>query len=447
MRVTRIALAGALAFLLTGALSGSAAPAADQQITLDNGLRVFAAQRSRADVAGWHLAFRYPALSAEAERPSLRGLTQQVLLDALLARLNTDPACAALRDERDARAALAISTEWEYVEARGKVISGDVGAALKLLADTLTNLRPTTKDLDAARAKLIAASDANAADIGEATFYLFRQALEGGAVPTGPVYGGAAELKALTPEDVAGALARYYVAANACLTVVAPQPPGEVLREAKSTLGALPKCPAPALPALPPRPTASDVQVGDISGADRASLMVGVALPPVESPDSLIGQVIAAALGGKGGRLERDESLYATFGISKPPHPLPEGAVLMLQVPFSLRPYIVLHAVVDPMNIDEATPALSRQLLSFAEVAMPEPELRRAKGRVIGAWAVDGDRAVSLANRLNLYQLFGLDPRLDLKLPERVKAVTAAQVMQFASKYFTRIATGVRMPD
>ena len=447
MRITRIAVACALAVFLVGALSGPAACAEDQQITLDNGLRVFAAQRSRADVAAWHIAFRYPALSAEVEKPSLRGLTQQVLLDALLTRLNTDPVYAGLRDERDAGSPLAVSTEWEYVEARQKVVSGDVGAALKLLADTLTNLKPTAKDLEAARAKLIAAGDANAADIGEATFYLFRQSLEGDSVPTGPVYGGAAELKALTPEDVAGSLARYYVAANACLTVVAPQAPAEILRQATGALGSLPKRPAPTLPALPPRPTVADLQVGDIAGADRASLMVGVGLPPADSPDFHIGEIIAAALGGKGGRFERDPSLYTTFGISQPPHPLPEGAVLMLQVPFSLRPYIVVHAVVDPMNIEDATPAISEKILSLAEVAMPEPELRRAKGRVIGQWALDGDRALSLANRLNLYQLFGLDPRLDTKLPERVKAVTPEQVMQFASKYFTRIATGVRMPD
>jgi predicted Zn-dependent peptidase len=442
--ITRSAVVYALALSLAGALSVPPACAEGPPVTLDNGLRVFVTQRVRADVVGWDIIFRYPALSASVEPPGLRSLTQQVLLDALFARLKSDPA---MRDERDARATVQMGTEWEYVEARGKVVSADLGAALKLIADTLTTIRPSAQDVEAARGRLIAASDANAADIGEGTFALFRQALEGGDVPTATIHASAAQLKALTPDDVAGALARYYVAANACLTVVAPQSPAETLREVGSALGSLPRRPVPPLPALPPRPTTSRTEVGDLVGADRASLMVGVGLPPIDSPDFHVGQVIAAALSGKGGRFERDDSLYAAFGMSKPPHPLPEGAVLMLGVPYSLRPFLVVHAVVDPMNLEEASPAISKHILDLAEVAMPEAELRRAKARAIGDWALDGDRAVSLANRLNLYQAFGLDPRNDARMPERIRTVTAEQIMQFADKYFGRIAVGVRMPD
>ncbi len=433
--------------LLAIVLAPACLQAQQKQVSLDNGLKALAVQRTTADVAAWSLVVRYPAAAEDPGRPGLRALTQQVLMDGLLARLGAEPANSNLRIDKDAGGAFGFGTEWEYVEARGKVCTDDLGDALKLLAGSTLETKPTQQSLDAARVKIVEANADTASNIAEGTFYLFRQALEGDEAAVGPVYAGKEQLDRIALTDVTSALARYYVPGNAFLTVVTPLPVDAALETARKAFGSVPQAAVPEIATLPPRPTNSRVRVGDVSGSDRASLIVGVGLPAFGAPGFQIGQVIAEALGGKDGRIERDKSLFQAFGLSEPTRPIPGGAAQVLDEPLGSRSYLAIHAYVAPEELGGATDALESELLAFVADGLADGELERAKTRVIGSNARISDNPQELAARLNLYQLYGLDPNADREFASTVSAITEDQVTAFARQYFTRVAVGVRCPD
>lgn len=135
--------------------------------------------------------------------------------------------------------------------------------------------------------------------------------------------------------------------------------------------------------------------------------------------------VLMAILTGQSGRLfvelrDRMSLAYAVSGVSL------EG----------VEPgYLAFYLGVDPQRVDQAVRALEEQLARVRSRPVGKDELRRAQQYLVGIQEISMQRAAPRATALALNELYGLGHLAHRAYPERIRAVTAADVRRAARTY------------
>src|SRR6185369_1671845 len=210
----------------------------------------------------------------------------------------------------------------------------------------------------------------------------------------------------------------------------------EVIAEARRLFGAQPGGGATPDPPIPPPHAAGGRKVIE-QEAQQTQILVGGLAPSLDHPDHAAVKVLATILGGgMAGRLFvelRDRSALAYTAASYY-EPVREPGAL------------ILYLGTAPATGTQAEQALMREVQKIRDVPVPADELARAKGYLLGRYAMDRRTNERLAWYLAFYEVEGVGRGYPERFRQRVEAVTVADVQRVARTYLAQVTTIVLGP-
>ncbi|MFQ5810285.1 MAG: M16 family metallopeptidase, partial [Armatimonadota bacterium] len=319
VRQARLARVAACATLV--AALASAATAAVERAVLRNGITVIARQDASSDIAGVQLLIGVGQEHEGADHDGIRTLLGEMLLQGLRARLQDSAELEPLRRQQDAapdRVPFNTGTHWGFASVQGTVTSDALPACLRLLASAAFEAELTQEQLVKSRDALNATRARSLErDPVRQTYLLLRKALTGEGKAAVSLLGTKEALGGISLDDVFGFWKSAYVPSNAYVAIVSPLPTSKAVALVKDAFGRFPA--GARLAGADPLPAdAADVEVegsrdllrlASRNSPSPASLMVGVPIPPTDSPDAVVAEVISAILGRPDGSLARDREL------------------------------------------------------------------------------------------------------------------------------------------
>jgi predicted Zn-dependent peptidase len=210
----------------------------------------------------------------------------------------------------------------------------------------------------------------------------------------------------------------------------------EVVAEARRLLGALPGAALPADPPVPaPAPAGGRVVID--APAQQTQILMGALAPPLDHPDHAAVKVLSTILGGgMAGRLFvelRDRSALAYAAAS-------------YYEPVRERGLLVLYLGTAPATSGQAEQALAREVQKVRDAPVSTEELARAKGYLLGRYAMDRRTNERLAWHLAFNEVEGVGRAYPERYRRQVEAVTVADVQRVARAYLGSVTTLVLGP-
>jgi zinc protease len=186
-----------------------------------------------------------------------------------------------------------------------------------------------------------------------------------------------------------------------------------------------------------PAPVASGRRIVIEQPAQQTQILVGGLAPAMDAPDHASVKVLSAVLGGgMAGRLfaelrdKRGLAYTATAYYDATREP---GA-------------LILYLGTAPENATAAEQALAQEVLRVRTERVGDDELRRAKGYLLGRYAMDRRTNERLAWYLAFYELAGVGADYPERYRRAIDAVTALDVQRAAERYLDRPTTVVLRP-
>jgi zinc protease len=248
-----------------------------------------------------------------------------------------------------------------------------------------------------------------------------------------------------TPEslarfDHAAVVARYrafYQPDRMVLAVSGQVPVDDVLAEAQRLFGALPARNTADLDK--PNPRAASVAPRRVieQAAQQTQILMGGLAPPLDHPDHAAVKVLSTVLGGgMAGRLfaELRDKRALAYTATSFYEPVKEPGAL------------VLYLGTTPQTAAQAEQALLDEVTRIKRDPVPDAELARAKGYLLGRYAMDRRTSERLAWYLAFYDVEGVGADYPERYRAAVQAVTAADVQRAARTYFAAPVTVVLGP-
>jgi zinc protease len=266
------------------------------------------------------------------------------------------------------------------------------------------------------------------------TYEKFNEAAFPGHPYGRPVIGWMRDLKNLKVTDLQKWYQRYYSPANAVLVVVGDVDPAEVIAMARKYYGKV-----KGMKVEPPkqftvaRQTASK-RITVTAPANVPYIIIGFHVPAVVDkpehdwePYAL--EIMSAILdGGSAARfadqLVRGQQVAASVSTSYDPFARLAGYFLIDGNPAR------------DADVEKLEQAILAQLKNLQQQQVDEKELQRVKAQVIAAKVYERDSVFYQAMKLGLMETTLNDWRLTESHTDRLKTVTAEQVMYVARKYF-----------
>jgi zinc protease len=178
-----------------------------------------------------------------------------------------------------------------------------------------------------------------------------------------------------------------------------------------------------SLPAREPPPRAPRSAVEHKDRA-QAHLVIGFRGLDVHAPERHALEVLCQILSGQGGRLFlelRDrQSLAYSVGATNV-----EGVA---------PGFFAVSIATAPDKLDEAQSGILRELRRVLDGPPPPAELERARRYLLGSFAIDRQRSSARALQLALDSRYGLHGDFDRDYPERIRAVSADDVLAVARR-------------
>jgi predicted Zn-dependent peptidase len=210
----------------------------------------------------------------------------------------------------------------------------------------------------------------------------------------------------------------------------------EVVAAARRLFGALPGAALPPDPPVP-APTPRGPRVTIEQPAQQTQILVGGLAPPMDHRDHAAVKVLSTILGGgMAGRLFvelRDRSALAYTAASYYDPLRGPGA-------------LVLYLGTAPDNAARAEEALRREVQKIRDVPVSAEELARAKGYLLGRYAMDRRTNERLAWYLAFHEVQGVGRGYPDRYRAQVEAVTPADVQRAARTYLSTVTTLVLGP-
>ena len=178
-----------------------------------------------------------------------------------------------------------------------------------------------------------------------------------------------------------------------------------------------------SLPPVEPAPRAVR-SAAEHKDRAQAHLVIGFRGLDVHDPDRHALEVLTQILSGQGGRLFlelRDrQSLAYSVGATNV-----EGVA---------PGFFAVAIATAPEKLDEAQSGILAELRRVLDGPPPAAELERARRYLLGSFAIDRQRSSTRALQLALDTRYGLHGDFDLDYPERIRAVSADDVLRVARR-------------
>jgi zinc protease len=247
-----------------------------------------------------------------------------------------------------------------------------------------------------------------------------------------PVIGWMSDLERMTAQDARSFYERWYAPNNATLVVVGDVTGGEVLKLAREYFESLPRKTLPER-----RITEEPRQLGPQNITVRAPaelpyVLMAYKAPVLREPEKdwepYALEMLANVLdGNEAARLNR--TLVRTDRIASSAGASYDG------VARGPGMFYLSGTPTQGKTADEVRQALQREIEKLVAEGVTQEELQRIKSQVVASHVYERDSMFYQAQQIGVLQMAGLSPEVIDLFVEKLKAVTAEQVVEVAKKY------------
>jgi len=320
------------------------------------------------------------------------------------------------------------------------VLAEDFEKALEVYADCLLNPTFPADELGKLRERTLAAIDQQNDDpFGEASLAFLKAFFRTQPYRFVPL-GTRAAVERLTPADLAAYHRRWAVANNAVVAVFGDIDLDKAEAAVRRVLG--PMRADPDFKPVPPSaeaPLEKDLLAARDTNKRQAVVVFGFRGMDVRNLDDRFAIDVLDAI---------------TSGIHLPGgwlHTALRGAGLVYVIHaynfMGLDPgYFGGYAMCRPDKADEVVATIRRHLDRAKTAEIPDEELERARRMCITSRVLSRQTNADLATDAALAELYGLGLDFETRYPERINAITQADVRRVAKKYLTRWVVLVARP-
>jgi zinc protease len=418
----RAALLGVLAMLVASGPALAQAPAETvRSVRLDNGFTVLVRENPVAPVVAVALLVRMGSRWETPANAGISNFTHAVMVKGTTKRSGSDLAeTVALLGGK-----IAAAGDVDYSGIQGTALARYWRELLEITAEMALSPRLAPEDVPREREWLTSRIQRRRDNAPSRAFDELYAALYG-SHPYGLRSLGTRE--SLDRIDHAAIVAWYrafYRPERMTLAVSGQVSASEVIAEAQRLFGAQPTgTPTPDPPVPPPRAPAGRRVIQQ--EAQQTQILVGGLAPSLDHPDHAAVKVLSTILGGgMAGRLFvelRDKSALAYTAASYY-DPVHESGAL------------ILYLGTAPQNAARAESALMREVARVRDEPVPADELARAKGYLLGRYAMDRRTNERIAWYLAFYAVEGVGLEYPARYRARVEAVTASDIQRVARTY------------
>lgn len=397
-----------------------------QEHTLPNGLKVLLAENRKAPVVSFHVWYRVGSRNEEIGKTGLAHVTEHMMFQG-----SRNYAIGKYKELLEASGGEYNAFTTEDVTVYHVTLSSDkLALAAKLEADRMNGLlipeAKFTSEIEVVKEERRWRTE-------NSPFGMMWEVLGSTAYQAHsyrwPVVGWMSDLDGLTRQDAWEFYRRHYHPNNATVVVAGDIDPEQALAVVRDTFGKIPKGP------VPPRVvTVEPRQLGErrseiVRSVQTPSAMVAYHIPAYGHPDLYALQVLSNLLSnGESSRLFQDLVYQRKIAQDV-------GTYMSRQIDPSL--FLMYGTLLPGQSAQSLEEGLYAQIERLSTEPVPERELTKAKNQVEAGFLFGQQKAEEVALLLGEAETLK-DYRLALQETERVRAVTAQDLMRVARTYFTR---------
>jgi zinc protease len=396
-----------------------------EEATLKNGLQVILLPSHKVPTFNMQLVVLSGGLSDKPDFRGLSGFTASLLREGTAKRSSKD-----IAEQVDALGATltansGLSSMISTVNTSGLVENLD--QTLDLFADVIRNPTFPQAEVDKYKTRTLAQLQFQRSSAQFLALEQFQKAIYGTSHPASLIAPPAESIKKLTSKDLADFHAMYYRPNNAILAIVGDVTMKEIMPKLEKAFGDWQKGDVPAV-TIPPAPAQSESRIVlvDRPGSVQTVLQLGTLGIERTSPDYFSVLVADRVLGGgPTGRLflnlREDKGYtygaYSNFGGTK------------------FRGTWVSQSEVRTDVTEGAMKEFMIELNRMRDQTVPAEELENAKRAIIGGFALSLEQPQTLLQNIITQKLYKLPADYWDTYPQKVSAITAADVQNAAKKY------------
>jgi len=429
------ALALALVLGLATPWAAAAQPAADGVTVsrLDNGVTVMVRENRVAPVVAVALLLRMGSRWETPANVGISNFTHAVMVKGTTKRNGSDIAdlVASLGGK------ISAAGDVDYSGIQGTALARFWRELLDVTAELALSPQLSSAEVDRERDWLLSRLQRRRDNAPARAFDEFFASLYGSHPYALPNLGTRESLARIDHAAIVDWYRAFYRPDRMTLVVSGQVVASEVMAEARRLFGGLPATPTQADPRIAPPPQPSGKRVVVEQPAQQMQILVGSLAPSLDHPDHAAVKVLSTILGGgMAGRLFvelRDKSALAYTAASYY-DPVHEPGAL------------VLYLGTAPQNAAKAEQALLAEVKKIRDVPVTADELARAKGYLLGRYAMDRRTNERLAWYLAFYEVEGVGRAYPERYRKQVEAVTIADVQRVARTYLGTLTSVVLGP-
>jgi zinc protease len=428
-----------LPLLLVTALVSAPGPAPAQApaeavhtTRLDNGLTVIVRENPVAPVVAIALLVRMGARWETPDNAGISNFTHAVMVKGTTRRGGAEiaEAVAGLGGK------ITAAGDVDYSGIQSAALARFWRALLEITAELALQPRLAAEEVDRERDWLLSRVQRRHDNAPARAFDELYARLYDGHPYALPNLGTAASLARIDHAAIVAWYRAFYRPERMTLAVSGQVAAAEVVAEARRLFGGQPGA-ALAPDPTPPAPRAAGGRTVIAAPAQQIQILVGGLAPALDHPDHAPVKVLSTILGGgMAGRLFvelRDRSALAYTATSYY-DPVKEPGAL------------VLYLGTAPTTSVRAEQALLREIQKIRDVPVPDAELARAKGYLLGRYAMDRRTNERIAWHLAFEEIEGVGRAHSDRLRRQVEAVTSADVQRVARTYLAAPTTIILGP-
>lgn len=422
MNQARAALLGVLAMLVASGPALAQAPAETvRSVRLDNGFTVLVRENPVAPVVAVALLVRMGSRWETPANAGISNFTHAVMVKGTTKRSGSDLAetVASLGGK------IAAAGDVDYSGIQGTALARYWRELLEITAELALSPRLAPEDVPREREWLTSRIQRRRDNAPSRAFDELYAALYGGHPYGLRSLGTRESLDRIDHAVIVAWYRAFYRPERMTLAVSGQVSASEVIAEAQRLFGAQPTgTPTPDAPVPPPRAPGSRRVIQQ--EAQQTQILVGGLAPSLDHPDHAAVKVLSTILGGgMAGRLfvELRDKRALAYTAASYYDPVHESGAL------------ILYLGTAPQNAARAESALMREVARVRDEPVPADELARAKGYLLGRYAMDRRTNERIAWYLAFYEVEGVGLEYPARYRARVEAVTAADIQRVARTY------------
>ncbi len=392
-----------------------------QRFELPNGLRVIVKRNPAVQLVGMRLAFLGGQL---AETPANQGISN--FLAEMLDRDTEGRSAAEFASEVEAIAgSLGGFAGRNSFGIAGEFLSESLDTGIELFADMLLHPRLDENEINVVRAETLNSLKRREDSLSQQAFELFAETLHAEHPYRFRTLGTPKTIQAIDRKALRAYYDRYVHPRNAVLAVVGDVDPERLLRSLEVYLADWQK---PGTVELPTRGASfkqgQEHEATITKNKEQVHVVIGFPGIALSDPDAPALDVLTQLLSGQAGRLflELRDRKSLAYTVS--------AFTISGVDPGSWGVYIASA----PDKLKQSLDGLNAELQRVLDDPIADEELDRARNYLIGSQAVSFQRLSMQASAFALDELYGLGAGNSLAYPQRIAAVTRADVERVARR-------------